>query len=86
MCKRSVHSHMCYHHQYGHWIGLRAVIVLDHTYVYNLSTKHMVDFEICQGSLIWLLLHIECDEEYGRKLDSLFKQKDMIYRYRVFFN
>ena len=38
---------MCYHHKYGHWIGLRAVIVLDHTYVYDLSTKHMVDFEIC---------------------------------------
>lgn len=42
---------MCYHHKFGHWIGLRAVIVLDHTYIYNLSSKHMVDFEICKRSL-----------------------------------
>ena len=49
MCKRSYQSMMCYHHKYGHWIGLRAVIVLDHTYVYDLSTKHMVDFEICSS-------------------------------------
>ena len=42
---------MCYHHKYGHWIGLRAVIVLDHTYIYNLSSKHMVDFEICESLL-----------------------------------
>lgn len=46
---------MCYHHKYGHWIGLRAVIVLDHTYVYDLSTKHMVDFEICPG---WSVLYV----------------------------
>lgn len=47
MCKRSYKSKMCYHHIFGHWIGLRAVIVFDHSYVYNLSTKHMQDFELC---------------------------------------
>ena len=51
MCIRSYYSKMCYHHKFGHWIGLRAVIVLDHTYIYNLSSKHMVDFEICKRSL-----------------------------------
>lgn len=47
MCKRSYKSKMCYHWMYGHWIGLRAVIVFDHSFVYNLSTKHMQDFEMC---------------------------------------
>lgn len=52
MCKRSYRSKMCYHHRFGHWIGLRAVIVFDYPYVYNLSTKHMVDFEICESELL----------------------------------
>lgn len=30
-----------------------------------------------------LLLSIECDEEYGNKLERLFQQKGMISRYRV---
>ncbi|KNB45874.1 hypothetical protein JH06_0485 [Blastocystis sp. subtype 4] len=68
----SYYSKMCYHHKYGHWIGLRAVIVLDHTYIYNLSSKHMVDFEICK----------KCDLKYGEMLDELCKDKEMMNRYR----
>ena len=73
MCKWSYHSKMCYHYKFGHWIGLRAVIVLDHSYVYNLSTKHMQDFEICPL----------CDQKYGERLNYICRDESMIYQYRV---
>ena len=73
MCKRSYQSKMCYHFKFGHWIGLRAVIVLDHSFVYNLSTKHMQDFQICRV----------CDQKYGECLDYLWRDKSMIAKYRV---
>ena len=73
MCKRSYQSKMCYHYKFGHWIGLRAVIVLDHSYVYNLSTKHMQDFQICRL----------CDQKYGERLAYLWRDKSMIAKYRV---
>ena len=73
MCKRSYQSKMCYHYKFGHWIGLRAVIVLDHSFVYNLSTKHMQDFQICRV----------CDQKYGERLDYLWRDKSMIAKYRV---
>ena len=73
MCKWSYQSKMCYHYKFGHWIGLRAVIVLDHSYVYNLSTKHMQDFEICPL----------CDQKYGERLNYICRDESMIYQYRV---
>lgn len=83
MCKRSDRSHMCYHYKYGHWIGLRAVIVLDYPYVYNLSTKHMVDFEICESGCFSLLPIVECDKEYGRRLDRICRDSNLLKTYRV---
>lgn len=83
MCKRSERSYMCYHYKYGHWIGLRAVIVLDYPYVYNLSTKHMVDFEICESSHFSMCLILECDKEYGRRLKIISRDSNLCKTYRV---
>lgn len=58
LCYRSQLSHMCYHHSYGHWIGLRGLVVLDMTFIHGVDLGNKGNFSICS----------ECDTKYGKEL------------------